>query len=189
MGAAFARTLDSKRVFAPEEAQALERELPTYWFFLLDRGRLDRAPTPATARNARIDKLRREIEGPQARASDTTLDELATEKLPPRPLPLSAAQKEYCRKFLAYRTQLYNVQDLGDYKRVLDERTKGDLGNPNEQAMRDRVDSRFEAMKKDAANLWRDLDPELKRLRAQSSWFRSGYCLETKSRLQKRLSK
>jgi hypothetical protein len=77
--------------FTENETLAISRELPVYWFFLVDRGEIN---SPSSGR------------GP---ARETV-------SLPPRPSPLSEEQKKYCRRYVEYRNALLHLQELSEYR-------------------------------------------------------------------------
>lgn len=159
--------------FADDEKRAIGQQLPDYWIYLAESGQLEAPSSTGQVRSAEVEALQREIEGP---AWSPRRDEAS--RLPARPLPLTAEQREYCKKYVAYRAMVYNVGELAQYKSVLDERTRQDVANPNEQKMRARVDARFSALKKQAIESHRELEGELARLQKKSTWFRPGYCLQ-----------
>ena len=167
-------------VYAEQELRAIEHELPDFWIWLAESGRFQRARTSGEVRASGLSDLHEEIEGKAPRSRDDA------KTLPPRALPLTPEQREYCKRYVNYRSLLYNVEELADYKRVLEQHTYNDVTNANERTMRERVGSRFAQLKKEAIAQRAELDKDFARLQAKSSWFRNGYCLESKSLIRKK---
>ncbi len=165
-----------------QELRAIEHELPDFWIWLAESGRFQKSASSADVRSTQLSELHDEIEGPGA--SPRQRDE--TKGLPARALPLTAEQRDYCKRYVNYRGLIYNVEELADYKRVLEQHTYQDVANANERAMRERVGNRFAKLKQEAIEARTQLDQDFARLRAKSSWFRNGYCFERKSAIRKK---
>lgn len=147
-----------------EGLNAIERQLPDYWIYLAESNAFRKKP----------------------RGSRVHSTPLSTDIAPPRtarPMPLNDAQKDYCKRYLAYRGSLHNMNELTDYKRVLDQHTYEDVGNANERTMRERVNKRLENLKKETADGKAQLDRDLAAIKATASWFENGHCLQGTARM------
>lgn len=177
---------DSSLAYSEQELSALGQQFPSFWIWLSDSGGFEKPPKAGKVRSYQLDSLKSEIEGQAKgrRKGVTPLDADDHQNLPPRPLPLDGEQKEYCKKYLNYRALVYNVEQLGEYKRVLEASIYKDVANTNEQTMLRRVEKRFSGMKEEATKLRRELDQQFATIQNKSQWFKNGYCLQGQNRLK-----
>lgn len=180
VGRIVAHLQQPKLAYSEEELHAIGRLFPDYWIYLAEGGLFEKQPSEAAARSLELKQRKVEIEGqaPRQPPGTTPLDVDRTEKVPPAPLPLTVGQKAYCKKYLSYRQLVYNAEDLGEYQRVLENRTYEDVANTNEKEMRERVARRFEALKQEVAAERAGLARELLAIQGKSRWFRNGHCLQ-----------
>jgi hypothetical protein len=134
-----------------EESQAIGRELPRYWHYLSAQGQVAALPPGRSP------------------ASE--------QPLPPRPLPLTREQRDYCKRYIECRRLKTTEEELEAYKRHLDDATAADTTNADERARRERITARLDSVKNQAGAEQKSLETELARLQTSSSWFQNGYCL------------
>ncbi|MBI3543667.1 MAG: hypothetical protein HY075_10385 [Deltaproteobacteria bacterium] len=165
--------------YSDDEKRVCASQLPDYWVFLAESGRLSKPESKSSVRAARLSELERELGVTSGRgAGGASRFDADARPVPPRATKLTEQQRDYCKSYLAYRALVYNTEELADYKRVLEQQTRDDVSNSNEKAMRERVGARFAKMKDEAVKQRAALDEGLAKLQAGSSWFRNGYCLQ-----------
>jgi hypothetical protein len=158
-----ARLRTPELVFTDEERKAIERQFPEYSIFLAEDGAFSK---PAESGKATPLPL-----PPPLRANEA-------EKLAPRMPALTGEQKNYCRRYMAYRNRLSNIEELREYKRILENQTVGDANNLNENLVKKRVFDRLQALEKESSDQEIALIAESQKVRAQARWFQNGYCLK-----------
>lgn len=157
-------------VYSKDERRAVERQLPSYGIFLAETGRFGGKPARAQFTTQDLADMRKEQHA-------TMLGSQDSEKVPPRPVPLTAVQKEYCKRYRQFRGLVQNSQELSEYKRILDSQTYSDVTNANERAIKNRVADRYEKAKQEADQLKIELDKELPKIQTTAAWFKNGHCL------------
>lgn len=158
------------QVFSSEERLAIERQFPGYSIYLAEHGSFSNPPSTAVVRDERLLELKREVEGTDraSRSGLTDLELEAREKLPPAPAKFSGEQKAYCKQYRVFRGMVYNVEELAQYKKAL---------NQSADITRQRVEERFSSLKKETLDLKEKLAHDFLKLQSSTPWFRNGYCL------------
>lgn len=170
--------MKNKRLpFSAQERKAIDSQLPGYSIFLAETGRFGGKPARSKFTTQDLADMRREA------IAELVPDE--GEKAGARPLPLNEEQRDYCKKYKQLKSTAHNVQELAEYKRVLEGQTYADVSNANERAMKNRINERYENAKKEADALKAELDKQLPQIQAKSAWFKNGHCLQPKASLRK----
>jgi hypothetical protein len=159
------------RPFTTEQRQAIGRQLPGFYMSMADSG--DLTSGGKTNPNKKT--------GGTLHWTKGEIISKPVEPLPARPVSLSVAQRDYCKRYRAHQSLLFNIRELEDYQRILRDETFNDVSNTSESTSRTRIENRLKGLYDEADKEQRFLASEFLKLKSTSSWFLSGYCLESSS--------
>ncbi|MEW6055270.1 MAG: hypothetical protein AB1540_01540 [Bdellovibrionota bacterium] len=153
--------------YSAEERRVIEKNFPDFSIHLAEAG----AFSNKTARSSLTTQMLED----QAGVADA--QSAQTGKNPPRAMPLSPEQREYCKRYRNYARLSFDLKELQEYSKVLEEQTYGDVSNTRELEKKNRLKNRVDALEKETNEKQSQLSKDFVALQARSKWFRNGHCL------------